>query len=548
VRVTSPQLPVPDAQAGVSGRARFRVRPDLVVVLLLALSTVGAILLGDGDLLVAFAPALLAIVGWAAWRLPLRASMMALLAMAWVLESPGDAFAAGNVITPWRVLGALLWAKLSLTIESPELEKVLVFSGFDLLALLLFAVVIHRHATRSSIDRAGWVDAPRPISTFAWLSLGAVVWLSFFGLATGGSFRFALWQSIRWLYIPIVYFLMRQALRGPQDILLVARVVLGVGLFRAIEAIVVRQMFPSKLLQPHATTHHDSVLFATCVAILAANVLEAPSKKTVGLAAGLLPVFAWAMSANNRRLVWAEVMLVLVFFWLVSAWRPLKVKLARMLALLLLPLLLYAAVGWNTKASIFAPVQKVRSMVDSKADTSTLWRDLENYNLIYTFSRSPFIGAGFGHPFVEKIKLPDVTQAYELEPYVPHNSVLGIWAFAGLLAFPLLWMVFPVGMFFTLRAYRWARTPLERVAALGAAAVQICYLVQGYGDLGFGTWGPVFTVATSYALVGKICVASGGWNTAVGRRAAAARAARRAAPGAPTRVPRPEAVGRLGGS
>ncbi len=25
--------------------------------------------------------------------------------------------------------------------------------------------------------------------------------------------------------------------------------------------------------------------------------------------------------------------------------------------------------------------------------------------------------------------------------------------------------------------------------------------MQGYGDLGFGTWGPVFTVATAYALV-----------------------------------------------
>jgi len=46
-------------------------------------------------------------------------------------------------------------------------------------------------------------------------------------------------------------------------------------------------------------------------------------------------------------------------------------------------------------------------------------------------------------------------------------------------------------MFFTVRAYRWSRTPVERITALGAAAVQICYLMQGYGDLGFGTWGPV---------------------------------------------------------
>jgi hypothetical protein len=41
--------------------------------------------------------------------------------------------------------------------------------------------------------------------------------------------------------------------------------------------------------------------------------------------------------------------------------------------------------------------------------------------------------------------------------------------------------------------------------------------MQGYGDLGFGTWGPVFTVATAYALVGKICVANGAWAAAASR-------------------------------
>jgi len=71
-----------------------------------------------------------------------------------------------------------------------------------------------------------------------------------------------------------------------------------------------------------------------------------------------------------------------------------------------------------------------------------------------------------------------------------------------------------VGFFFTVRAYRWARTPQERVTALGATAVQVCFLLQGYADLGFGSWGPVFTLAASYALVGKICVANGAWGAA----------------------------------
>src|SRR5436853_6233172 len=127
-------------------------------------------------------------------------------------------------------------------------------------------------------------------------------------------------------------------------------------------------------------------------------------------------------------------------------------------------------------------------MFDANVDGSTRWRDWENFHLVFTFRQNPLFGSGFGHPFIQAIELPDVTKVYPLEPYVPHNSVLGLWAFGGLVGFALLWMIYPVGVFFTVRAYRWARTPVERIAALAAAATQICYLMQAYGDLGFGTW------------------------------------------------------------
>jgi O-antigen ligase len=494
------------------------------VLLGLALATVLAVLVGAGNLAIAVAPCLLALLLCALWLLPLRITMVGLLAMSWAIESPTDVFADGRLHSPWEMVGRLLWSKLNLVIPfSP-----LVVTGFDLVALLLFVVVVQRHVRKSAIDQAGWVDTPAALSTFAWLSVLAVVWMSLFGLVQGGSFRFVLWQCARWLYLPIVYALMRQGLRGPKDALLVGKVLLGVGLFKALEAIALRLKFPSVELMTHATSHHDSVLFASCVAILMALVLEMPSKRTLRLFAGLVPVFLWAMVANNRRLVWAELALVAVFFWLVTPWRPLKRKLARLAVYSVLPLLLYAGLGWNSDAGIFAPVQKARSMVDSNRDASTLWRDLEDFDLIFTYVESPLLGTGFGHPFVEKIKLPDVTAHYELEPYIPHNSVLGLWAFGGLVGFSLLWALFPVGIFFTVRAYRYARSPIERVTALGAAAVQVCYLMQGYGDLGFGTWGPVFTVAASYALVGKLCVANGAWSTPVrhgarGRKSGAVR-------------------------
>ncbi|HVP60682.1 MAG TPA: O-antigen ligase family protein [Myxococcaceae bacterium] len=481
--------------------------PRWVVLGVLVVLTAAAVLVGNGNLGLALVPALAALAIWLLWTLPLRATLLTLLALAWAVESPSDVFASGRIHTPWAIVGRFLWAKLNLLVPfSP-----LVLTGFDLVAVLLLALVVVRHFTRSPVDREGWVPSPVPLGLFAWLTVVAVLLITAHGLARGGSFRFVLWQAIKWLYVPLVYTLMNQGLRGPKDAWLTGQVLLGAGVFRALEAVIIRLRYPSFEEVPHTTSHHDSVLFATCLALLGARVLEAPSRRASRALVLLGGLFLWAMVANNRRLVWTELAMVTVFFWLVTPWRPLKRRLARLAVLGSVPALLYLTVGWNSGSRLFSPVQKIRSIVDSKRDASTAWRDMENFNLVETYRMAPVTGLGFGHPMVEAVRLPDVTAAYELEPYVPHNSVLGLWAFGGLLGFALLWAVFPVGMFFTARAYRWARDPVERITALGAAAVQICYVMQGYGDLGFGTWGPVFTVAAGYALVGKICVARGAW-------------------------------------
>jgi O-Antigen ligase len=486
-----------------------------LLVGLLCLLTVAAVVMGNGSPAVALAPCVIALLVGAVWVFPLRVPMLTLLALSWTLEIAGDAFGSNLVQTPLRVVGTLLFAKLNLSIP----VDALVVSGFDLLLLLFVVVIAYRHSTRSRIDRIGWVEAPLPIWQFAVLALVAIAWMTIFGLARGGSFRFALWQITKHLYLPLVYLLMAEALRGPVDAATVGRVVLGAGIFRSMEAVILRRMHPSLDIFPHAVTHHDSVLFATCVAILLAMLLERPTRRTLKICALLLPIFLGGMIANHRRLVWTELAAVAAFFFLITPLGRFKRFFLRSLVVSIVPLLIYGAAGWNSPGGrLFGPVRMFRSLFDAKVDSSTRWRDLENYDLVVTFSKNPLLGSGFGHPFIEELKLPDVTKDYELEPYIPHNSVLGLWAFGGLLGFALLWAIYPVGMFFTVRAYRWSRTPTERITALGAAAVQICYVMQGYGDLGFGTWGPVFTVATAYALVGKICVANGAWPASRARR------------------------------
>jgi len=176
--------------------------PWLLFLGLLALLTVAAIVVGNGNPAVALAPCLIALVLWALWVLPLRAAMLTLLVLSWTLEIPGGDFSASSMVQmPQRVVGALLFTKLNGTIPVDSL----VFSGLDVLLLVLAAVVIYRHTTRSRIDRVGWVEAPRPIRQFAVLALLAVAWMTIFGLSSGGSFRFSLWQITKHLYLPLIY-------------------------------------------------------------------------------------------------------------------------------------------------------------------------------------------------------------------------------------------------------------------------------------------------------------------------------------------------------
>src|SRR5215472_9448767 len=93
---------------------RGRVAPPLkpmLVIGALALMTVAAIRVGDGNIGLALAPALLAVLITAVCLLPLRIPMLVLLAMAWVIEAPGDVFADGRVTTPWKKVGEVLWGK-----------------------------------------------------------------------------------------------------------------------------------------------------------------------------------------------------------------------------------------------------------------------------------------------------------------------------------------------------------------------------------------------------------------------------------------------------
>lgn len=153
------------------------------------------------------------------------------------------------------------------------------------------------------------------------------------------------------------------------------------------------------------------------------------------------------------------------------------------------------------------PAKLVMSVLDQK-DSSSLSRDVENENLIYTMSQSPLLSTGFGFNYQSSpnnppVDLSDVFVNYRL---IAHNGVLWMWSWGGLIGFTILWMLFPVAGTLALRAYRAAYTPLERSAALSALGATAICVVQVWGDQGLNGYMTPITFSIAFAVATRLAM------------------------------------------
>src|SRR5262249_30346079 len=268
------------------------------------------------------------------------------------LENPGEMFASNKWSMPLATLGALLLGHLNVTIPI----KALFFSGADLLLLLLAGVWVWRRMTSSQIDLRGNVAVAAPMRSAALVALVGIGVIWAFGLVrSGADFDKSLWQVKQVIYLPCIFLLYSAGLRGPSDSRALGIALLLAALVRACLAIYIRHLFPDVEEMPHVTTHADSMLFADAFLLALVIFFERPSVKNVLLLGGVLPVLAWGMDANNRRLVWVELILGLLVLYSITPFTRLKRRIAQGLAIAAPIALLYVAVGWNSSSRVFAP-------------------------------------------------------------------------------------------------------------------------------------------------------------------------------------------------
>jgi hypothetical protein len=473
------------------------------LVTLLCVATLAALVLGDGDIAVALVPVLLLAVLHAISWLPLRYPVLVVTFLALTLENPAEIPAAGLWRSPLYPLESVLFLQLKFILPG------VIFSGLDLLFAYLLAVSLFRWISGSTID--GRRSGATPVRPFLLICLGGAAWVWTWGMTRGGAdFASSLWQVRVVVVLPVWAILFELSLRSRADRMALGKVVLAAACLKSGLALWLRATLvpaPGEIEIPYVTVHADSMLFASAFCLVVVLLLQGFDRRC----ALALPLLLGGMIANSRRLVWTELAMGLAVTFALSPRTPAKRAVTRM-ALRVLPFaLLYCAAGWSSGSGVFAPVHVVRSMVDGKVDGSTAWRDLENYNMCYTLGHSPLLGTGYGHGYEEHIMLPDISAVYALYRYAPHNSILGLWVYGGLVGFAALWSMLVVAVFFAARAARHATLPIDCVAAVAAAAAILVYAVHCYGDMGLGTWTSACIAGPALAFAGRLAVSTGAW-------------------------------------
>jgi hypothetical protein len=484
-----------------------------------AVLTVLASLVGESGFSIGTALIVVPLLIYAMCRVPVRLSMLTLMFFVFALPNPAEGLPT-KWTPPFYPLGGILLNHLNTVDRSIDFLAALPVSGLDIILCVLGLVVLFRRTSGSKVDSAGRAATPKPLMRLALLSIASTAFAWLTGLLRGGDFGMSLWQVVGVAYLPLVFLLFQEGLRGPKDHAALAKVLLTAVTYKCILAVYVVNTFtvPMNPLTgstrpPYATAHNDSMLFAVAFVLILAPLIEGLGRRAKWVrwsAIVFLPILVAGTMANNRRLAWVQVALVYLTVYLVSRDSPIKRKIRR-LTLIAAPLIaIYLNAGWDSQfGSLYKPARMMRSIVDPKSDGSTEWRELENVDLIATFRKNPLFGAGFGHPYEELVVLPAVD--YSLEKYSPHNSLLGLWCYIGMIGYvgtTLLWMG---GVYFAMRVYYRVSDAYHRVAALVGFGTVLVYLLQAWGDLGLGSTSGVFLMGSALAATGKLATATGQW-------------------------------------
>ncbi|WP_224363490.1 exopolysaccharide repeat unit polymerase [Hyalangium versicolor] len=487
----------------------FLSRTPVFLVLLsgVVMATLGLLVLFPA---VAALPMMAAMLLWVLAKVPVRYPVLTLLAILLIIDCAVEVPYSGHWSSPVSFIGRLFFINLNVVTGVPGLG----FTLIDLAVFGLIALYIYRQAMGLKTDEK-MTRLPRPLIMSLLLILATITWMYVWGVARGGDGRPAKWQLQKLLLMPMFVLLFNVSIRGPEDFRLLAKIIVGAAFTKAFLGafFIVFIARPQGLYTEYATTHSDTMIYVAGLAIALAQWTEEPTWKNFRRMVIIASVILMGMSYNDRRLAYASFDQAVIAMFLISPMTRVKRYVTRA-CLAMSPLILaYIVIGWANPTGIFSPVNTIKSMiVGEHNDTGEMdYRDVENFNLISTWQRNPLLGTGYGHGFDEVMKLADISHLFEDYLYHPHNSVLGLLAFGGVVGFTGVWLFVALTVYFAVRSYNRTRIPHWRAAAMVVVAIVFAYINQCFGDMGITSWYAMILMALAVTVSGKLGTLTGAW-------------------------------------
>ncbi len=401
-----------------------------------------------------------------------------------------------HIFGPFKWVNGLLFAPLPIKLRV-----------FDLLML----VVLVASSRRSGKDRL-----VKPMRSALLLAVATVVVWFIYGIATGGDARAASWQTYLMLSTVLTAFAIAASFRTVEHFALLGKAIILAALYRAAMCWYFYFAYVSSgnlLPAPdYMTAHDDSVVWVVVVLIMLVEALSHKKRATTLRAAGVNLFLLGAIQWNHRRLAWVSLAMgcVMAFFLLPQG--AIRKRVIRILRVLVPIVAVYALVGWGRSESVFRPLQAFAS-VSTAEDLSTKARNAENLGLIATVrSAGALAGTGWGHGYIELTNKYSIASFTELWPYIPHNSILGLLAYTGILGFMGYWLAFPTAVFLNSRMAQLGNSTAARNLGVIAATSMLVCGNQMYGDMGIFSFRTMYLLATTYAMALRLPVPTGVWD------------------------------------
>jgi hypothetical protein len=309
------------------------------------------------------------------------------------------------------------------------------------------------------------------------------------GLSHGAKLKFDLWELRSWLYLTLAILIAAAFIKTRRSLDVMLWIfVLGSG-FKGIQGTIIFFSYARRLdPRPEAILgHEEAFFFGMFSAITCALWLYDVRGRLRRVATGLLPFVIIADLANARRTAWlilAVAIVILATIALVTLPKRRKF-LVRSLTVLVLGSVLYLPAYWNHDGSLAQPARAVRSQIspDQRDESSDLYRQQEDLNLINDIKGSGLLGSGFGIP-IDYTQIANISSIDPMIAFIPHNGLLWIWLRLGMQGEIVFWCLMATCL---VRACSLARAPDRRLAMFGTlvACGIVSYIIDGYEDMAF---------------------------------------------------------------